>query len=349
MRVFFAPYVEANPYQIEIAKELKKHNIFIHASEFGTKNFFSTKNIDEADIIHFHWFDPFILTTSFFKTLFKVLYFLYNLKKLKKKNIKFVWTVHNLHNHENLHLKLELFFMKKLIPMIDAFSVHNTFSKRKLMEKYKVNQKKVYVIPHGNYVNSYNDYNKVTTRVLKEKLAIDANKTTFTILGHIRPYKGVLDVINIFNKLALTNTQLLICGKVKYAGDKEVIEEAVKNNKDIKFVPKYIEDSKIRNYLEITDVMIYSYKDILTSGALLLGMSFNKVCIASKVGSLPEYLDNDFLFSNLSELEDKIKWLSNCSKEDLIAVGKSNFERIEKETWQASSELTKNMYQSILK
>lgn len=348
MKVFFAPYVAANPYQKEIEKRLNTYHINVFKPEQGTKDFFKTKQIFKADIIHFHWFDTYILTGDFYKSLFKVIYFLYNLKKLKKNNVKFVWTVHNLHNHENLHLKLERFFMRKFVTMTDAFAVHNEFSKKMLQKKFTVENSKIYKIPHGNYINSYPKADIKLVNQLKQEIGLISNKTTFMILGHIRPYKGVLDAIAIF-KEQTNNTQLLICGKVKYKDDEALIKKEIKGFSNIKFVSKFIEDNQLTSYIALADVMIYSYKDILTSGALLLGMSFKKVCLASKVGSLAEYLDAKYLFENLEDLHEKIKAVSKYSKEELNSVGEHNFKRIQQDTWSLAGDLTKKMYQSILK
>ena len=67
--------------------------------------------------------------------------FLFKLKLLKRQ-VKIVWTVHNLNNHEKAYPVLERFFLKRYINLIDAFSVHNSFTVNNFNLKAETTQMK---------------------------------------------------------------------------------------------------------------------------------------------------------------------------------------------------------------
>lgn len=333
MKVFFAPYFSNNPYQKKIIDNLKNNGVDVSIAKTGSNEFFKTKGLSNASVIHFHWFEPYIKSSSTVKSFVKAIYFLFRLY-LFKKNRKFVWTVHNLVNHEKTNVFVDKFFLFFFTKLIDNFCVHNKFTVGKIKNKFNIKSNKISIIPHGNYANTYDAIELDEHYFKREIMKVDANKITFTFLGQIRPYKGVIDLIDAF--ISVRNdekSQLLICGKVYTNEDKELIQNKIKDFKNIIFKPGYVKDSEVYGYLKCSDVLIYPYKNILTSGALILGMSMKKTCIASNVGSMKEFLNDVYLFNNKNELTNLIIKLEKKSKHEFNEIGKKNFTRIEDDTW----------------
>jgi beta-1,4-mannosyltransferase len=348
MKIIFAPHYSSNPYQGDLIKVLKESkNIHFSFVKSGFFSFLKIRNAKKVDIIHLHWFEKYTLGRNCIITGVKIMLFLFKLKLLKRQT-KIVWTVHNLNNHEKAYPVLERFFLKRYINLIDAFSVHNKFTVNVLVNKYNVDSKKIYLIPHANYIGVYAKSIKDDFVSDIEKLGLDKNKFTYMIMGNIRPYKGVLDVVKVFKDLNDEEKQLVICGRVYSNDEKEVILKEVKNVENIFFIPEFIKDEYLLHYLDYADVMVYSYKDILTSGALILGMSLGKVCIASSVGSMSELLDEEFLFKDQEDLKKVLKKVSTFTKEELEVVGKKNFKKVKDNTWMKTGELTFNMYKGVL-
>ena len=343
MKVFFTPYYSNNPYQKKIMEELRNIGISVEPAYTGANAFFKTKDIDKADVIHFHWFEAFIKASSFSKSLIKIFVFLIRLFFLKG-NKKYVWTVHNLVNHEKKNVIIDKVFLFFFIKMIDVFFVHNDFSNKQILKKYTIDSDRIKIIPHGNYSNDYSGSDQSKNSFRTKIMGVAENKRTFTFLGHIRPYKGVLDLIKAFKNNANTNSQLLICGKVGSKEDLELIDKEIDNAENIIFKPGFVDDSEIESYLKFSDIMIYPYKDILTSGALILGMSMKKTCIASDVGSMSEFLDTSFLFNSLEELGLLINDLESKSSEELENFGKLNYSRIKEDTWSNMAFQLKKLY-----
>lgn len=343
MKVFFTPYYANNPYQKKIMEELNDIGINVMPSETGGKAFFNTIGLNEANVIHFHWFEAFIKASSSLKSLLKMSTFLIRLYFLKK-NKKFIWTVHNLVNHENKNLILDKTFLFFFIKMMDCFCVHNNYAKKQLIKLHGVNPNKIKVIPHGNYANDYDTLKDDVSSFKSNIMGVDLNKKTFTFLGHIRPYKGVLDLIKAFKISNVKNSQLLICGRINSDKDLELIKKEISGVNNVVFKPGYVDSNHIEGYLKCSDVMIYPYKNILTSGALILGMSLKKTCLASNVGSMSEFLTKDFIFDDVEGLAILMKELESKSKEDLEFIGASNFLKIREHTWKNMAIQLKQIY-----
>jgi beta-1,4-mannosyltransferase len=334
MKIFFAPVYIENPYQKKLMGELSKLGIEISIANTGAGAFFKTESINEADIIHFHWFEPFVKSSSFLKSLIKIIVFLTRLSLFKKQK-KMVWTVHNLVNHEKKNIFLDKLFLFFFTKMIDVFCVHNEYSKQQLLKQYPIATNKIKVISHGNYVNDYSKFNGDINLFREKTIGVDASKIIFTFLGNIRPYKGVLDLIEAFKILEdKNNCQLLICGHVTFKEDEILIKKAIQGTKGIMFKPGYVPNEDIEGYIKSSDVMIYPYKDILTSGALILGMSMAKPCLVSNVGSMTELISKEFVFGNVLELKDLMHFFQDSSQENLKQIGNGNYLKIAHHTWE---------------
>lgn len=346
MKVFFAPFDSLNPYQRKIIDELAQLEVCVDVALTGSDAFFRTENINNADIIHFHWFEPFVKSNSIIKSLTKLISFLIRLYFFKK-NKKFVWTVHNLVNHEKKNPLLDKLFLFFFTKMIDVFCVHNKFAKQELLKQYSINSDKIEVIPHGNFSKDYIGHSEDISSFKKDVMGIDPDKRTFTFLGHVKAYKGVLDLIKVFKQnQEINNSQLFICGRAEESSI-ETIEAEIKGFNNIIFKPGFVEENQVQDYIECSDVMIYPYKNILTSGALILGMSMKRTCIASNVGSMSEFLDKEHIFNDSQELSDLFLKLEKKPLKELELIGQINFERIKNDTWKNMAEQLRNIYNRL--
>ena len=104
------------------------------------------------------------------------------------------------------------------------------------------------------------------------------------------------------------------------------LEKLTKSNCRIKLFLDFIPDEDIQVFLNACDVFVLPYKDITTSGAALLGMSFGKPIIAPNISSFKEVLsaENGILYDTekidglLSALNEAIKF--TWSKDKIIRL-----------------------------
>ena len=142
MKVLFIPdYRQGNPYQKALAESLSKERVEV---SFGaTSSLFSVlrsvKSDWRPDILHIHWIHPFLLANSKGKAIVKSICFIAELVILRILGIKFVWTVHNIVNHEKKFSTFELFFTKFAISFFNIVIVHSQFAKNEVKKVYNIN------------------------------------------------------------------------------------------------------------------------------------------------------------------------------------------------------------------
>lgn len=263
-----------------------------------------------------------------------------------KPNIKeLVYTAHNILPHEiNFVDKLMYKIMYKISNRI---VVHNNYCKALLVKNFKINENKIFVIPHGTY-QSYKMY----------EIEGSTAKSKFTILqlGTIREYKGIItliDAIGLLPEKYKKKVQVIIAGSQALKLDSTDYQRLVNEKglqKTIIFLNNRVQDEEICSMYNKADVCVLPYKEVYGSGALLMSYTFNKPVIVSDIPTFIEETDmgkTGLLFKNGNsyDLKEKIIEFINLKQENIDEM-KENIVRLinEKYNWSISAKLTYEIY-----
>ena len=257
--------------------------------------------------------------------------------------------MHNLKNHENIFIEIEIFFSRIIAILADAIIAHCKASRSEIIKLFKLNKDKIFVIPHGNYLKVYRE--KLTRQESREKLNLEDADFAFLFLGLIRPYKGIVDLIESFQKINDQSVKLIIAGRVQ---GKELVDSLKKKaafNNSIFLEFHYIDDDEIEIYMKAADVMVLPYRDIINSGSAILGMSFGKAIIAPRLGCIPEILDSSgsFLYEP-NEQDGLLNAMKRAmaSRTVLLEMGKYNLASSQKLDWRDIAASTYKVYKRCL-
>lgn len=170
-------------------------------------------------------------------------------------------------------------------------------------------------------------------------------------LGNIRPYKGVLELIEAFRQLIECGEQaeLMIVGRPLDQELSDAIAAEVGCCKAIQYKPRFVPENEIQIYLNACDVAVFPYRRILSSGAVILAMSFARACVAPRLGCIQDVLDHHgaFLYNPKDErgLLNVLK-AACASREDLQMMGKYNKRKAERWNWNYVGNATRRVYLS---
>lgn len=343
MKILFIPdFRNSNSYQSNLSGSIEK---------LDTDIYFSTGYLElpisiikyRPHILHIHWTYPFMIANSRIGTIFMSTGFIFQLIVSKLFGVKIIWTVHNIIDHDRRKFKsLEIFFTKILSRLCDRIIAHCSSAKTEVERIYKQDSSFIDVIPHGNYIGQYE--NIISQEEARKKLNISKDDIVFLNFGQVRPYKGILELIDVFKKLSHKNIKLIIAGKPVNKEITSDILKSCKDNDNIKTILEYIPDKDIQVYMNASDIIVLPYKDILTSGSMILAMSFAKPIIVPEIGCITDFLDNrgGFLYKTdlLNEMESSLK----VGREELENMGKYNVQIIQRYGWDEIGKMTINTY-----
>lgn len=205
------------------------------------------------------------------------------------------------------------------------------------MEMRGVDKKNILVIPHAVFkgyqtkaqLEDYKQYNR------------------FLFFGRVIKYKGIEVLLSAMDGVVQCspNAILVIAGDGDVAPYKKLLERH-KLNIDLHL--KWIEDSEVQNYFKDIDFVVVPYTHASQSGVIPLAYAFGKPVIATKIGGLPEQVEEGK--TGLLIAAGSGEQLSDCicqllSSPDLLAQMKKNCYQYAKDnTWESSAELILNAF-----
>lgn len=358
MTVYFAPqYLSINPYQKQLASSLKDLGVRVKGVN-GMKAFLPTAiKSRNLNVVHLHWLHqyyrapefsnfPILKVLRFPFALLTLIKFLLGLIFLRIAGVKLVWTAHNLESHEALFPLLDYICRLVVVHISDSVIAHGHAAKSAIAKRYRLKKlEKILVVPHGNYIQSYD--NSMAQPEARQVLGIENTSLVFLFLGLVRPYKGVGELIEIFNQLEHPDKTLIIAGKTLNDTFSQEIKAKAATQANIKFIPGFVPDERIQIYMNASDAVVFPYRDVLTSGAAILAMSFGKPCVAPRMGCLQEILDTAGAFLYEPDQTDgllKAMEQTAYKKTDLLSMGAHNRCLAEQWDWTTIAKQTLEIY-----
>jgi beta-1,4-mannosyltransferase len=351
MDVIFVPYWgPGNPYQDELARCLELQGIKVDKGD-TFKAVFNRIIFNDyrPDVIHLHWLPFFSLEVT---SVIRLILFMIRLSIVRLLGFKIVWTVHNLVPHEAKNHGINHLAGKFVGTVVNRIIVHSESAREIIMSKWHLKcRDKIFVVPHGNYINWYaNNIERITAR---EKMGMGDSRCVMLLFGGIRPYKGVLPLIEAFKMLSENGAkaELMIVGRPLNDEFSNTVKAAIGNFQDIQYKPEFVPDDEVQVYMNSCDVVVFPYHEILTSGAVVLAMSFGRACVAPRLGCIPDILDERGAFLYEPGDSDGLVGAMRKAVEQyprLKQMGEYNRAKSLQMDWGTIGEKTKEIYQGSL-
>lgn len=238
--------------------------------------------------------------------------------------------------------------------LADLILTHNQFSKSEIEKVSDIQDLKIEIIPHGNYI-PFISINKDQS-FSRKRLKLPMYKNILLFFGLIKEVKGLDVLLKAFKDVVVKHpeTILLIAGKPwkkDFLSYQNIIDKY--NLKDycelhIKFIPH--ED--VAYYYSACDLVVLPYKKIYQSGVLMMAMSYEKPVLVSNLPPLQEVITNrkdGFIFES-----ENIQQLASIINEILTDLSMLNSVKDEgnklirsKYDWNVIGKMTSESYNKL--
>jgi glycosyltransferase involved in cell wall biosynthesis len=215
--------------------------------------------------------------------------------------------VHNKHCHAKRFLAGNLLLRSIIARVATKLHVHCGEAVGIMAPLLKVPEQKFTVIPHPRYPVTHIDAREARsfcTRHLVPNLA--AGKPVFLMYGNIGAYKGCIECVPLIPPSA----QLIIAGAVKKHEDRylSTLRELIRTRDNIHLIPRFVTAEEEANLFNAADCVLFNFTDTLTSGSVILALSYGKRILAPAVGCCRELAaEHAMIFQTQDELRDCIR------------------------------------------
>jgi glycosyltransferase involved in cell wall biosynthesis len=236
-------------------------------------------SVSKPDIVHVQWI-PMVKKLPF------EIWFLRIVKQLK---IKLVYTVHNVLPHDTGKRFAPVF--ERIYQKMDALICHTQEAKSRLIGEFAIDPERVRLIPHGPL---FHDSARRSVEASRAQLSLPEDATMVLWQGIIEPYKGLDFLLEAWSKIDAPrlNARLFLAG----TGESrllETIKEQVSRlglQKSVRLDFRFIPDEELSVYYQASDILVFPYREVTTSGALMTAMAFKKAIVATNLPAFQEVL-----------------------------------------------------------
>jgi glycosyltransferase involved in cell wall biosynthesis len=340
--VFWPDYSRSNPYQKLLYRKVRTTHDVVAGTIESALSILGEFEFRSMVTFHLHWLNFIFAHVKTAEEAERAARdFVQKLRDFKASGGRVVWTIHNTVSHDSEYEETELRLSEEIAEIADVLHFHSQRSIDEVAASFLFRREKAVVSRHGSFVGVYPDV--VDRDGARRALDIPADADVLLSLGQIRGYKGLDRLIDAFRDLSRDRPDviLLIAGEDKAGLLPGMLEGLPPGDRArIRVAARRIDDFEMQVFFRAADLAVFPYRRILTSGSLLLAMSFGVPTVVPEVGMCREVLGvrtAGFPYAPDADgqalLEAIERGLAHKDRGELSAIGRNARARAESLRW----------------
>jgi glycosyltransferase involved in cell wall biosynthesis len=200
---------------------------------------------------------------------------------------RIIYTVHNVLPQDSGDCYRKAY--RRLYQMADKLICHDAQSAARLASEFGINSERIDIIPHGSF------FEQVRGEA-RSGLGLAADECTVLWQGILRPYKGVQFLLKAWRQVCASSprARLVIAG----TGDDEMVQ-AVRDEvaalgiaSSVRLDLRFVSVKELADLYGAADILVYPYREITTSGALMTGIVHGKAIVATTLPAFEQLLQD---------------------------------------------------------
>jgi glycosyltransferase involved in cell wall biosynthesis len=294
-----------------------------------------------VNVLHLHWLTPYLRGKKLASYLIYALKLYVDVCLVRLSGARIVWTIHNRISHEARFPRLELWAMRRIARSASRVIVHSQAALAEVADELDFESAKTAVIPHGHYRDVY--HSAIDQRVAKRELGLPAESLVYLYFGLVRRYKNIEGLLSGWreNPNLPPGAVLVIAGETLEPEYGEEIRRLTQSRANVVAHLRHIPAEQVHLYFSAADVVVLPFHRMLTSGSLLLAMSFDKPVIAPRFDAIVEALGpaGEFLYDPLDD-DGLRRALGMAARADLASQAQHTRRQCDEISWSTIAEMT---------
>jgi glycosyltransferase involved in cell wall biosynthesis len=214
---------------------------------------------------------------------------LWLMRMCRWRGTRLIYTVHDVLPHDTGTRHAELF--GRVYRLADRLICHSSAMRRQVSEEFAIPAGRIDVIPHGPLLAPREELSREAARA---RLGLPAGPVVVLTLGIIKPYKGIPFLLEAWAELHRQAGEAILVvagtGPQALLMELKAHAERLGLGNAVRFDLRYLAQAELDAYHEAADILVYPYRTISTSGALLTGLARRKPVVATRLPAFEELL-----------------------------------------------------------
>ncbi|WP_206447329.1 glycosyltransferase [Agrococcus sp. KRD186] len=226
-------------------------------------------------VLHMNWTNPIAQRTrNPFVAARGVWRFVRALTEAKRAGMTILWTVHNVLPHDARHRWVERSLHRSLSRLADTIHIMSISTAVAAAPEYRLPPDRTVRIPHPSYFGAYGP--REDRAAARERLGIGADDLALLMLGQMRAYKGVRELIEEAGTATRQSGRVVLLLAGNATEDEAAVINALVEDHGVETVRQlsFIDAEAVPGWLAAADVVVLPYSHMLNSGSMMLAATF---------------------------------------------------------------------------
>ena len=209
----------------------------------------------------------------------------------RRLRIPIVYTVHDLVPHDGDPVNRQT--LRRVYHLCDALIVHDRTAGRHLTEDFGIAAERIHFVPHGPLF----DEPPGTREQERRRVNVAADTCVVLCQGILRSYKGIPFLLDAWREVCRHNPNALLW--IAGTGAPDQVAEVTQKVADlgltrqVRLEMRFLSVKELQNALDAADVLVYPYREITASGALMTGINYGKALVATRLPAFEAILKHE--------------------------------------------------------
>jgi glycosyltransferase involved in cell wall biosynthesis len=235
------------------------------------------------DVLHVHWPES-VFDHTLAEALPTTESLLFGARRARAKGAKLLWTIHNLHTHEERHRFFEDRFWRRFIPELDGVVALTESGLVAARERFAgLRDKRAWIVPHPHYRGQYPD--EIDRREARRRLGLREESKVMLVFGRMYEYKNVPALLRAVRAAPTEDWVVLVAGAPRNQEVMRSLREEGGGDPRVHYHLAYVDARDAQAYFRAADLVVQPYREILNSGTALLALSFDRPVLLPRHGA----------------------------------------------------------------
>lgn len=196
------------------------------------------------------------------------------LRRWRQNGKTLIWVVHNAVPHDRSPTERRIWaaYTRLLARLVDGYMTLSPATRAAVIEAHPGLRDKPFAWFHHP---AYRDVLRTETVAVetRQRLGIRPGETLIAAIGMLRAYKGIGELLTVFQQASQEDCRLLIAGRPGEPTFVDEVQKRVAGQSGVIMDVRQLSDDELASYVAAADRLVAPYKDYLHSGSLIYAVS----------------------------------------------------------------------------